>query len=473
MLALEIHPSGLRALDERSDRYVESPVALHAGGGALLTGELALRRARIEPRAFRNRFWEDLSRAPLSPSLAGFASNVDLAYAHLKALLSELEPSPEATLLSVAPGLDREALALLLGVAEACGLVVQSLADAAVAAGSDALLSRGTGGPERGRAGTWWCVDIGPGSAWAAPLELAADRRWLRRAGDPVEIGGGFDALQDAWLSRVAARFVEDTRFDPLHSAEGEQSLFDLLAECAARLRETDAPPVVLRLGDSEHRTQVSRGELVRAADGVFDEWRVALAKHVAHPGQGSLEGLQILLSAGLDAIPGAGEVFSEASELCILRADAALRGSLAWAPRTRAAGAGAGVERLLRLGETSEAPPRVAVKPPAAPTHLLLGHRALPLEASRGEGVAAGLTIWAGRTGLEVGVRSTPAARPLGVLLPTARGPELSLEPGVRARCDEVPIETGRVLRLGDRLSFEDVEGEVRLIYVGDAGGS
>jgi hypothetical protein len=58
---------------------------------------------------------------------------------------------------------------------------------------------------------------------------LARDGDKLQRVDARVLPGTGLLQMQERWARRVAAEFIQQTRFDPLHSAATEQQLYDQL----------------------------------------------------------------------------------------------------------------------------------------------------------------------------------------------------------------------------------------------------
>ncbi|MDN5862444.1 MAG: hypothetical protein L0H19_03255, partial [Salinisphaera sp.] len=181
-------------------------------GRELRFGAQAMARARLDPRRSFDRFWEQLDQQPL-PRPAGPAhSHADLAYFHLHALWQAQQSEADEVLLAVSAGFEADQLALLVGIAKACGIPVAGLVAAPVtaaatlsAAGPYLLLQAGI---HRMQAAAVLC-DNG--------LGLGERRSVVRR---------GLAELNQQWASMVAKAFVHDSRFDPLQAGASEQPLY-------------------------------------------------------------------------------------------------------------------------------------------------------------------------------------------------------------------------------------------------------
>jgi hypothetical protein len=82
--------------------------------------------------------------------------------------------------------------------------------------------------------------------------------------------GAGQLALTDAWVRFIAAEFVKQSRFDPLHTAETEQTLQDRLPEWLARASADQRVELVLEYRGIEHRVEIELIDLIGAVDPVY-----------------------------------------------------------------------------------------------------------------------------------------------------------------------------------------------------------
>lgn len=281
-LAIEINDAGLRASTAAGPAGSPSPGYAHLDGRAIVTGEAARRVARLEPRHVSHRHWDLMSLASVGRPFPAALRQADLVHAHLASYRSDLEaalgsPLAGAPVLLVVPASYSSAqLALLVGVARAVEVPVAGVVDAPLAAVDWALAANGgalaasdgalaaSGGA--GREERTLHVDvllhravltlIEPGSA-------ALARGTRRRTGTAQVEGAGLLAVHRHCAERLARRFVRETRFDPLHRAESEQTLYDRLPEWTREVAEHGGAVATL---DARHSIEITAGDLLAAA---------------------------------------------------------------------------------------------------------------------------------------------------------------------------------------------------------------
>jgi hypothetical protein len=76
----------------------------------------------------------------------------------------------------------------------------------------------------------------------------------------------GIHALSDTWLNTIAEAFVQQSRFDPLHTAATEQMLFARLAGWLEEAARSDRIYAALEYGGIEHRAEIESLALIGAA---------------------------------------------------------------------------------------------------------------------------------------------------------------------------------------------------------------
>ncbi|MBT8137566.1 MAG: FHA domain-containing protein [Gammaproteobacteria bacterium] len=282
-IAIEIGDSGLRV------RGAEG-VLLDSPGYALVDGDVsvgaaALAQARLHPGRVFDDFWGQLSLDSLPGSVRGAATYADLAYHHLRQVWSET--GREEPVILVVPGsYGREQLSLLLGIARECAVPVSAMVDQAVVAAEQ---------PVPGRQ--------------LFHLELLARRvvltelnqgRQLSRGQVSEQEGCGLADFYAAWANAVGDTFVRNTRYDPMHSAESEQRLYDQLPGWLAAVSRAGQAELSLPSGGRDHTVTVSAQSLAAAAQEQFSR----LSRHIAATGRPG-EPLTLLLSDRIQFFPG------------------------------------------------------------------------------------------------------------------------------------------------------------------------
>lgn len=418
MRVLELNDAGLRVSDSQQV-LIESPGYAALDGRRLLVGLDARARFRIDPRRCHDRFWYQLD-ASLPAPMAEARTAADLAHAHLKSLGDVLTAEP---LLIAAPASFTAAqLGVLLGLLQAVGARAVGLFDPAVAAAS--------------RAETHAQIVHVDVQLHRFVLTVLGGHTTLERQ-RVQEHKPGLSALHDRCASVFAQAFVRQTRFDPLHNARTEQALYDQLPLWLSQLALSQTVVVELESSGRRYRASVDTDDLAAALSERLRELADDLLPITrAQP-------TTLLLSARATQVPGLAAALAPAFSL---DDHAAVHGALEHAAQIRSDTPDLPwVTRLPRRAPSAE---RGAVVAELAATHVLIGHRALPLPAA---GQPTALASWlAGAPGLVF--RSDDELR-------------LEAAQGSSVRVNGQPVHSTQALSLGDRITAGGVE--VRLIHV------
>ena len=346
---------------------VSSPGFALVQGANLVVGEAAKSQARLHPQQSNNRFWQRLSMDPISHTGDSVRHNADLAFAHLLQL-HELAGKPDEVIFAVPGNFSNKQLSILLGIAGQCPFQAVGLVDAAVAAAAGVEL-----------AGDVVHIDLQLHQAVLTKLAVTDDI--TRDAVQTVE-GAGLMSLNDRWAHIIADAFIEQCRFDPLHSATTEQYIYNHLPQFLS------AENVLLDLeipqGSSIHRARVERESILQVGANI---WRQLLDRAVSMSAGFNV----ILLGHNWSSIPGV-ETF--ASGHVLLNADTTARVCLEQLDLVRSKGEAVSfVTRLPGMKATPHTGPAPEVSlpptarsaaPSAAPpaTHVLVSSTAYPLSS-------------------------------------------------------------------------------------------
>ncbi|MGB6364793.1 MAG: hypothetical protein WBG64_19180, partial [Thermoanaerobaculia bacterium] len=321
-IAIELHDTGVAAFDDAGLVLPPDPGYALIDGDELLTGHAALGRGRLKPRRVHHRFWDELDTTPLSRPFPRGLNRGDLAHAHLSRIWDTLRTRPasvpagldtEQVILAVPGSFSNDQLSLILGITKACEMPVVGMVDAAVAASAhgypgarllhlDLLLHR------------------------VVLTEMSQeDGEAIRRHVETIEEAGLVELL-DLWAKHIANLFIHETRFDPLHSATTEQSLYDHLPETLARLRRADSSLLVMEAGGKEKSVEIGHRQLVAAADRVYRSILQLVSSSAATGPPATL-----LLSHRITQLPGIEQQLVDAfgTAMVTLSAGAAAAGAL------------------------------------------------------------------------------------------------------------------------------------------------
>jgi hypothetical protein len=255
ILAIDLNDSGILVVDGQTEP-ASAPGYAVARGSEILVGYDAWKLARLHPRQTTNRFWQNLSDQPLENLMGGGVSTADLAHAQLENLCAGFRDGLEGAIFVVPAHWSNEQLGLLLGIAEDLSIPVIGLIDFAVAA---------TRCEYEGRA--LLHLDASLHELTISQMNQAGgstiqDRRTI----DQV----GIDRLERACIELMAGRFVETTRFDPLHDGQCEQYLYDNLYTWLDELKVRDCIQITIPFGGNQFEAAIEAADVAaRVTDSV------------------------------------------------------------------------------------------------------------------------------------------------------------------------------------------------------------
>ncbi len=253
---LEINDCGLQFWRD-GERHSDSPGYALLRGGRIELGDAARDQAHRYPASVENQFWQRLSLSPLARPKPRAAHDADLAYLHLEHLWRQCG-KPEPDILVATPGhYSDEQLSLLLGIFQHGHWRVGGLVDAATLSAAGQLAEG-----ERGLH-----LELQLHQCVLSSL-AASDGQLSRRAVQTIP--GGLLSMLRRWAACAAAAFLRQHRYDPMHSPEAEQQLYQAVRRWAEQAPR-DAGMMTLSIGDA-----------ARHANMPAEEWRGAIAENLA-----------------------------------------------------------------------------------------------------------------------------------------------------------------------------------------------
>jgi len=256
MIGLELNDTGITAAGP-DGTLLEIEPGVHASPGftvieegRLQIGVAAEKRCRQVPRQTNHHFWDRLTSEPLlDPAYAGWTP-ADLAHAQLTRIWEQLIPMHQDVLVAVPDTYTGQQLELLAGVMNAlsipaCGFISQALAALPKEAPAEILLH----------------LELHLHRTVVTVLDC---RREAAVLGNVSVDGVGLDRLRTAWMQGIADEFVRLTRFDPLHTAEAEQALYDRLPALLSALRQAEDTAVEMSTPAATHRIRLTRNQMER-----------------------------------------------------------------------------------------------------------------------------------------------------------------------------------------------------------------
>lgn len=247
---LDINDTGLTVFSGQECVLVSPGFACWDEGTAFF-GTPGEARVKLLPTNSEYHFWDRLSLDALDQPTGMGRSYADLAYGHLASIADELGDKPELVV-AVPADLDRNQLALLLGILQRLRWPVAAVADAAMLA----------------------CRKFAPGRK-LYHLESHLHRTVLTELdqGDRLQLKAAYTTremglmrLREAWSDSISRLFVRATRFDPHHDAAIEQQLYDRINPWLSQLVEETEIEIDLNRDENRFKTWLDRDSLVNAA---------------------------------------------------------------------------------------------------------------------------------------------------------------------------------------------------------------
>lgn len=248
---IELNDSGILChAPGRTETSPSSPGYALLQNQGVITGQQALGQAWLQPQQSYNQYWYQLSLSPLSISNQHARHHADLAYAQLQQLYADTG-QPQQIIFAMPSNTTAEHLGILLGLVKASPFNAAGLVDAAVAAAS---LS--------GLQGKLLHADIQLHTTVLSELNSGV-RVQRQSANQYPDIP--LKAIHDTWAQFIADRFVREYRYDPLHTAAGEQQLHDRLPGWIAQLNTETEIETELSAPQGDFRLRIQRSEFVAA----------------------------------------------------------------------------------------------------------------------------------------------------------------------------------------------------------------
>lgn len=361
LLAAHLNDAGLLFTDGERILAREPGFALLEDEG-LVTGRTAWASASLKPRRIQNRYWRNLGTGPLRDRRFRHLSAADLVSSQLETLWKQVAQPGDRLALAVPGYMGNEQLGLVLGVAMELDIPVVSMVDAAVAATRREYVKAV---PVH--------IDLSLHAAMLTRLSQDGQAQFERTA---VFDEAGMLDLYDLWLRLIAESFVQQSRFDPLHTAETEQSLQDKMLDWLGTASSSDTVALEVEYRGIAHRAEIESIEFIGAATPVY---QTIVSNLRALYRAGETPALQ--LSDRAARMPGLAETLRArvGGEVFLLEPGATARGLIRRCTESRP-GRAVTLARHLPWDQS-----RVSVEVDgdhdgSRPTHVLLGDRATPI---------------------------------------------------------------------------------------------
>lgn len=220
LAALELNDQSLLIQTEDQSRYYEPGYARLTPEG-IVTGEEARAVAWRETQHTYNQYWCHLNQAPLANRHRFARHNGDIAFSQLRNLWERAD-EPDSIIVLAPGNFTHTQLSLLLGMIEALPASPSAVIDSALAA----------------------CLDIETDTVHLdmhmheSVVTICRARNGVVRVeGQEVFPGLGMGQILNSVARHISDLVIESYRFDPLHSSETEQGIYDEIPHWLTRLQ--------------------------------------------------------------------------------------------------------------------------------------------------------------------------------------------------------------------------------------------
>jgi hypothetical protein len=363
LLAAHINDAGISVLDSSRILYREPGFAL-LEDDELITGKAAYSQSRVKPRIIHHEYWSNLKTTPLADRRFHHLSAADLVSRQLEQIWQQHGAGNEL-IVAVPAYMDNDNLGLLLGIAAELKVPIVALVDAAVAATR-----------RQYKGGLPVHVDLGLHAATLTRIAQAGQAQVDRAE---VIQGAGVLGLYDAWISVIAEAFVQQSRFDPLHTAETEQALHDCLPEWLAAASVGDKVALQVEYRGIRHQAEIESLELLAAAAPIYHSIVSSLRALYRADETPALQ-----LTNRAARMPGLADILTArvGGEVFLLEAGATSRGLLARCRDMKSGGSGVSLVRALPWDQAAvELKGEESLAHSGQPTHLLFENTAYTID--------------------------------------------------------------------------------------------
>ncbi len=281
---IELNDSAIQCL--HGETLLATPGYALLTDKGIVTGDEALQKAWLLPQQSHNHYWHQLSVSPLTGANRYARHHADLAYAQLQSLHRNAG-EPENIIFAVPGNFTNSQLSILLGLAKASPFNATGLIDSAVAAACQADTT-----------GDVIHIDIQLHSSVITRLECGAQITRLH-CGQYSDVS--LQGFYDTWAHFIADKFITQYRYDPMHTAQGEQQLRNLLPSWLEQLTSEEELEIDLAAQHGNFTLTITRTEFIAANSQRWQRLADALASITTKDGQADT----LLISHRLMALPG------------------------------------------------------------------------------------------------------------------------------------------------------------------------
>ena len=260
---LELNDQNLIIQTEDGTQHTEPGFAQLTANG-IETGDSARAVAWQQPQHSYNQYWRQFNQLALPNKQRWARHHADIAFAQIKQLVAAVG-SPEQLILSVPGSFSDEQLSLLLGLASAVPVEIVAVIDSALASSaeqdSDALV-----------------IELQLQQAVVTGLAKVDGRQQI--SNQEVIPDLGVMQLYNAAARHISDQLIADYRYDPLHTSDGEQLIYDQLPHWLMQLGWEDEISVTVPSAQGDLNLVLRKQQIAEILEQRLNGLNALIKKH-------------------------------------------------------------------------------------------------------------------------------------------------------------------------------------------------
>ena len=260
---LELNDQNLIIQTEDGTQHTEPGFAQLTANG-IITGDSARAVAWQQPQQSYNQYWRQFNQLALPSKQRWARHHADIAFAQIKQLVAAVG-SPEQLILSVPGSFSDEQLSLLLGLASAVPVEIVAVIDSALASSvgqdSDALV-----------------IELQLQQTVVTRLTKVDDRQQI--TDQEVIPDLGVMQLYNAVARHISDQLIADYRYDPLHTSDGEQLIYDQLPHWLMQLGWEDEISVTVPSAQGDLNLVLRKQQIAEILEQRLNGLNTLIKKH-------------------------------------------------------------------------------------------------------------------------------------------------------------------------------------------------
>ncbi|MCT2533477.1 hypothetical protein N2488_09810 [SAR92 clade bacterium H231] len=228
------------------------------------TGDSARAVAWQQPQHSYNQYWRQFNQLALPSKQRWARHHADIAFAQLKQLV-QAAGSPESLILSVPGSFSDQQLSLLLGLASAVPVQIVAVIDSALASCADQQTQS---------------LLIELQLQQAVVTRVAKTDGQLQIADQEVIPDLGVMQLYNAAARHISDQLITDYRYDPLHTSDGEQLIYNQLPQWLMQLGWEDEISVTLPSAQGELNLVLRKQQIAQLFEQRLNGLHTIIAKY-------------------------------------------------------------------------------------------------------------------------------------------------------------------------------------------------